>query len=73
MQVLVELSAHAGDVVHKEDLIRSVWPNTFVGDDVLIRCIYELRQVFNDNPRSPQFIQTISKQGYRLIAPVTVP
>jgi Tol biopolymer transport system component len=71
MQVLVELSAHVGEVVPKEDLIRSVWPNTAVGDDVLIRCICELRHVFNDNARAPKVIQTISKMGYRLIAPVT--
>lgn len=72
MQVLLELSAHAGEVVSKDNLIRAVWPNTFVGDDVLIRCISELRHVFEDNPRSPRVIQTISKMGYRLIAPVSV-
>jgi Tol biopolymer transport system component/DNA-binding winged helix-turn-helix (wHTH) protein len=71
MHVLVELSTRAGEVVPKEGLMRSVWANTFVGDDVLFRCISELRRVFNDNPRSPQVIQTISKMGYRLIAPVT--
>jgi Tol biopolymer transport system component/DNA-binding winged helix-turn-helix (wHTH) protein len=71
MQVLTELSAHPGDVRTKEDLIHAVWPDTFVGDDALIRCISELRRVFNDSPRSPRFIQTVSKVGYRLIAPVT--
>jgi Tol biopolymer transport system component/DNA-binding winged helix-turn-helix (wHTH) protein len=73
MQVLVKLSEHPGDLVPKEELIRSVWPDSIVGDEVLIRCVYELRQVFNDNPRSPRVIQTISKQGYRLIADVTFP
>ncbi len=71
MQVLTELSLHPGDVRTKEDLIHAVWPDTFVGDDALIRCISELRRVFNDSPRSPRVIQTVSKVGYRLIAPVT--
>jgi Tol biopolymer transport system component/DNA-binding winged helix-turn-helix (wHTH) protein len=73
MQVLVELAGHAGEVLSKDDLIKSVWPNTFVGDDALIRCVSELRRVFEDDPRSPRVIQTISKVGYRLIAPVTYP
>lgn len=70
MQVLVELAHHAGEVLSKDDLIRAVWPNTFVGDDALIRCVSELRRVFEDDPRAPHVIQTISKVGYRLIAPV---
>ena len=68
MQVLVCLAEHAGQVVAKEQLIRTVWPDTFVGDDVLTRCISELRRVFGDDAKEPRFIQTIPKSGYRLIA-----
>jgi DNA-binding winged helix-turn-helix (wHTH) protein/Tol biopolymer transport system component len=68
MQVLVCLAANAGQVVSKERLMRSVWPDTFVGDDVLTRCISELRRVFGDDVKEPRFIQTIPKSGYRLIA-----
>jgi TolB-like protein/DNA-binding winged helix-turn-helix (wHTH) protein len=68
MQVLVCLAAHAGQVVSKERLMRSVWPDTFVGDDVLTRCISELRRVFGDDAKEPRYIQTIPKSGYRLIA-----
>ena len=71
MQVLVCLAAHAGQVVPKEDLMRTVWPDTFVGDDVLTRAISELRRVLGDAVRNPRFIQTIPKSGYRLIAPVS--
>jgi TolB-like protein/DNA-binding winged helix-turn-helix (wHTH) protein/Tfp pilus assembly protein PilF len=69
MQVLVCL-AEAGDVVSKERLMRKVWTDTFVTDDVLIRSISELRKAFEDDPRNPQYIQTIPKSGYRLIAAV---
>ena len=71
MQVLVCLAEHAGEVVPKERLMRSVWPDTFVGDDVLTRCISELRRVFGDDVKEPRFIQTIPKSGYRLIAGVS--
>jgi Tol biopolymer transport system component/DNA-binding winged helix-turn-helix (wHTH) protein len=71
MQVLVCLAAHAGQVVPKERLMRTVWPDTFVGDDVLTRSISELRRVFGDDVKESRFIQTIPKSGYRLIAGVS--
>jgi Tol biopolymer transport system component/DNA-binding winged helix-turn-helix (wHTH) protein len=70
MQVLLCLAAHAGQVVPKERLMQTVWPDTFVGDDVLTRAISELRRVFGDDAKEPRVIQTIPKSGYRLIAPV---
>ena len=68
MQVLVLLAAHAGQVVAKERLMQTVWPDTFVTDDVLTRAISELRRVFGDDAKESRFIQTIPKSGYRLIA-----
>lgn len=70
MQVLVELATHSNEVLTKEQLIQAVWSDTFVSDDVLTRCISEIRRVLADDPRAPRFIQTIPKTGYRLIAPV---
>ncbi|HEX4664735.1 MAG TPA: winged helix-turn-helix domain-containing protein [Terriglobales bacterium] len=66
MQVLVCL-AQTKDVVSKEKLMRTVWADTFVTDDVLTRSISELRKVFADSPKDPHFIQTIPKGGYRLL------
>ena len=70
MQVLVCLARGGGDVVEKEHLIRAVWPDTFVSDDALTRCISELRKTFEDDAREARVIQTIPKIGYRLVAPV---
>jgi DNA-binding winged helix-turn-helix (wHTH) protein len=70
MEVLVRLAESPGETISKDDLIKSVWPDTFVGDDVLSRAIYELRKAFQDDTHEPHFIQTIPKRGYRLIAPV---
>ena len=70
MQVLMCLAGDAGQVVTKAHLMRAVWPDTFVSDDVLTRAISELRRVFDDDVKDPRFIQTIPKSGYRLIAGV---
>ena len=70
MDVLVLMVTHAGQVVTREEFIKTVWSGTFVTDEVLSRCIYRLRQALGDNPRKPQFIETVPKRGYRLIAPV---
>ena len=70
MQVLEVLAQSAGEMVPREDLIQRVWPGVFVTDDVLTRCISVLRRVFEDSRTEPQVIETISKRGYRLIAPV---
>ncbi len=73
MQVLIQLASHSNEVLSKDQLMHSVWPDTYVGEDVLTRCISELRRVFEDDARAPRFIQTIPKTGYRLIARVTPP
>ncbi len=71
MQVLVQLAMHPDEVLSKDRLLATVWQSTFVGDDVLVRCISEIRSVFGDLPRSSRVIQTIPKLGYRLIVPIT--
>lgn len=70
MEVLVCLAHSPGEPLPKDDLLHAVWKGTFVSDDVLSRSISELRRVFQDDARQPQFIQTIPKRGYRLIAAV---
>ena len=73
MGVLLCMAQHPGETLIKEQLFQAVWPNTVVTEDVLKRCIAELRRAFNDDARNPRIIETISKRGYRLIAPVNGP
>lgn len=68
MQVLVCLAESAGEVVEKRALKKRVWEDTYVTDDVLTRCISELRKSFGDDPKNPSIIQTIPRGGYRLVA-----
>jgi len=70
MEVLVCLAHHPGETLPKEQLLKTVWPDTFVSDDVLVRSISEIRRAFEDDARESKFIQTIPKRGYRLVAPV---
>jgi TolB-like protein/DNA-binding winged helix-turn-helix (wHTH) protein/tetratricopeptide (TPR) repeat protein len=70
MEVLVCLARLSGEPVSKHEFLKTVWPDTFVTDDVLTRSISELRRVLEDDAREPRFIETIPKRGYRLIARV---
>lgn len=71
MGLLVCLAQHAGEVMSKEELLATVWADVFVTEQVLKVTVSELRKALGDDARDPRFIQTIPKQGYRLIAPVT--
>jgi Tol biopolymer transport system component/DNA-binding winged helix-turn-helix (wHTH) protein len=71
MKVLLTLASQHSHVFSKEALISAVWPDTFVSDDVLTRCISILRRITDDDPHAPHFIQTVPKVGYRLVAPIT--
>jgi len=70
MEVLAVLARSAGEVVSRERLLATVWPGVVVGEEVLTQSIIKLRRALGDNPREPAYIETISKRGYRLIAPV---
>ncbi len=71
MEVLVCMARRQGRVVAKDEIFQEVWAGTFVSDDALTRCVGELRRSFHDDAREPSVIQTISKRGYLLLAPVT--
>ena len=70
-RVLCCLLEHPGQLVTKEALFKAVWPDTAVGDAVLMTCISELRQALGDDARTPRFIETVHRRGYRFIAPLT--
>ena len=70
IEVLECLADYPGEVLSKEQIIQTVWPDTFVSDEVLRYSISELRKAFKDDARNPKVIQTIARRGYRLIAPV---
>ncbi len=70
MEVLACMAARPGETVTKEEFMAEVWTGTVVTDDVLARCISELRKALDDKARNPKYVETIRKRGYTLIAPV---
>lgn len=71
LDLLLALAERPGRVVTKEEILESVWEGSIVGDEVLRRTVFELRKVLDDDPKSPRFVETIPRVGYRLIAPIT--
>jgi DNA-binding winged helix-turn-helix (wHTH) protein/tetratricopeptide (TPR) repeat protein len=60
-----------GQLVTKDELLDNVWQQRCVDESVLKVCINELRQALADDARTPLFIATIARRGYRFIASVT--
>lgn len=65
--VLLVLVANAGKVVSREALMEWVWPDTMPTDDVITQAVTQLRKALGNGQA---YIETIAKQGYRLLAPV---
>lgn len=70
--VLEALLETPGDVVSREDLRRRLWPDdTFVDfDNGLNTAVKRLRIALGDSAANPLYIETLSRTGYRFIAPV---
>jgi DNA-binding winged helix-turn-helix (wHTH) protein len=70
--VLRYLVTHPGRLVRKTEILAAIWPDVHVTDWVLTTCIWEIRHVLGDVATTPRYIETVHRQGYRFIAPVTV-
>jgi DNA-binding winged helix-turn-helix (wHTH) protein len=73
MDVLVYLAARPGQVVTREELEAAIWAERVVGYDALTGTMQKLRKAFADDARQPRVVETLSKRGYRLVAPVGPP
>src|SRR5712671_2294053 len=73
MAVLLHLADRPGQVVGREALLSQGWPGVVVGDDSLTQVVIKLRKALGDDPDRPTYIQTVTKRGYRLVAPVLRP
>lgn len=68
--VLLALVEHPGRVVSKDELMTTVWPESFVEESNLSVNVSTLRKALGENPAEPRFIETVPKLGYRFVAPV---
>jgi eukaryotic-like serine/threonine-protein kinase len=65
-QILLVLVRHSQQVVTKDDLLKTVWPETFVEEANLSRTVFMLRKALGESPQDHKFILTVPGIGYRL-------
>src|SRR5262245_46755122 len=72
-QILSILLEHPGEVVTREELQRRLWPaDTFVDFDIgLNSAVKKLRNALHDSAERPRYVETLSRRGYRFIAPLS--
>src|SRR5207237_6087183 len=69
-RILLALLERAGETVTKDELMKFVWPDSFVEEGNLNRNVSTLRKILNEKPCDHRYIETVPKTGYRFIAPV---
>lgn len=72
-RVLALLVERAGQVVTREELRQSIWPtDIYVAfDQGLNNAVKKVRDALGDSAENPRFVETVAKQGYRFLAPVS--
>jgi|GEM_PF-1711384 len=64
-ELLVALARRPQELVTKEELLDSVWGRRFITEGVIKSSVSELRQALGDDPKAPQWIETVARRGYR--------
>jgi DNA-binding winged helix-turn-helix (wHTH) protein/tetratricopeptide (TPR) repeat protein len=70
--VLLVLVRNGTEMVSKEDLLKTIWPDTFVEEGNLSRQVFMLRKALGEGPQDHRYIVTIPGRGYRLAETVRV-
>jgi DNA-binding winged helix-turn-helix (wHTH) protein len=71
-EILALLVKNGGRIIAKEELLNTVWPNTFVEEATLAQNIFILRRRLGKDATGRSYIETIQRRGYRFVAPVRV-
>src|SRR5262245_29175424 len=69
-ETLVLLIEKKGQLVTKEDMMKTLWPNRYVEEANLTQNIFMLRKILGEGPDKAHYIETIPKRGYRFIGTV---
>ncbi len=72
IEILLMLVVNAGHLVEKDQLLKEVWPDTFVEESNLSQNIFILRRALGDERAGPRYIETVVRRGYRFVATVEV-
>jgi len=71
MRLLMCLAERAGEVVSIDDLLDQVWSGVVVTPDSVYQAVASLRRLLGDDARQPEYIATVPRLGYRMVAPVS--
>jgi Tol biopolymer transport system component/DNA-binding winged helix-turn-helix (wHTH) protein len=72
LDTLVLLIENRGQLVEKDELLRSIWPDTYVEQNSLMHNISVLRKVLGDAPDGKSYIETAPRRGYRFVGTVRI-
>jgi len=66
--LLVFLCQNSHRVISKDELMEQVWTGTLVTENAISRTLVKVRKALADDPKNPQFIITVPRKGYRMVA-----
>ncbi len=66
--LLVFLCQNSNRVISKDELMEQVWVGTLVTENAISRTLVKVRKALADDPKNPQFIITVPRKGYRMVA-----
>jgi len=71
IELLLLFADSGGRVLAKDDLMKRLWPDTFVEEANLSHHVYKIRDALGEPPDGGTYIETLARRGYRFVAPVT--
>ncbi len=72
LELLLLFCEHPNRIISRDDILEKIWQNSIVTDNAINKMVGSLRKLLSDDPRNPQYIQTVPKRGYRLICSVEI-
>jgi transcriptional activator of cad operon len=71
-RLLACLAERAGEVVSSDALLDQAWAGVTVSQDSVYQAVASLRRALGDDPKEPQYIETVPRLGYRMVAEVSL-
>lgn len=63
---------HPNQLLTKEAILDNVWPDMYVTEGSIKDYIHDLRKALQDDPKTPHFIETVHRRGYRYIGSISI-
>jgi len=68
--MLCYLVENPGRLITQDEFLEKLWPEIYVNPELIRKYILDIRKILGDRPDKPEFIETVTKRGYRFIASV---